>query len=256
MNDEVVGMTCGHCGAQAPIKARFCGGCGRELSPAGKEDMHTDVFKALSPSLSYYFITLILLAAYKFSTIFPEGFEGFLVVCAIEIVMVVGYVWSSRDGSRSIYLPVNLKISVAILTMLGALALSILVTIIANAIQITIQDDVFYDTYLFEDTAYPYLFSVIFICLQPALFEEVAFRGFLFSNVQKLTTPNGAMYVTGFLFGIIHLAFISMLWLVPLGLIFAFLRIRYNTIWYGVIGHFFYNLGVIVLEYTHYLDWR
>ena len=65
-----------------------------------------------------------------------------------------------------------------------------------------------------------------------------------------MTTPTGAVYITAFVFGIIHLAVISMLWLVPLGLIFGMLRAKYNTLWYGVIGHFTYNLGFILLEYA------
>jgi uncharacterized protein len=256
MDDQSTGTTCSRCGVLAVSDARFCGGCGKELSSDSAEAVDADVFKTLSPSLWYFFTMLVLLAVYKFAAIFPDGFEGFILVSVINILLVVAFLWNSPAGSIEIYLPRNLKFSVIILTILGALAGSALVGVIANAIQITIHDDVFYDMYLFEDTAYPYFAAVVFICLQPALFEEAAFRGFIFSNVQTLTSPNQAMYITGFLFGIIHLAFISMLWLVPLGFVFAFLRIRYNTIWYGVIGHFFYNLGVIVLEYTHLLDWR
>ena len=31
---------------------------------------------------------------------------------------------------------------------------------------------------------------------------------------------------------------------------FGMLRAKYNTLWYGVIGHFTYNLGFILLEYA------
>lgn len=138
----------------------------------------------------------------------------------------------------------------AALTIVGALLGSVIISWIANIIQISISDDVFYNPYLFQDTGSPFLLATLFICVQPAIFEEVAFRGFLFTNIQKIASPLGAVYVTSFLFGIIHLAVISLLWLVPIGLAFAFLRLKYNIIWYGVIGHFTYNLGITILEFA------
>jgi membrane protease YdiL (CAAX protease family) len=71
----------------------------------------------------------------------------------------------------------------------------------------------------------------------------------MFNNISHITTARSAIYITGFVFGIIHLAIISLLWLVPIGLIFAWLRWRYNTLWYGIIGHFVYNLCITMIEY-------
>lgn len=43
---------------------------------------------------------------------------------------------------------------------------------------------------------------------------------------------------------------ICMLWLVPGGLIFAFMRMKYNTLWYGIVGHFTYNFVITVLDFS------
>jgi membrane protease YdiL (CAAX protease family) len=135
------------------------------------------------------------------------------------------------------------------LTVACAAVGAIVVTALAEVIEFSIQDDVYYSTYFFEDTSNPFLWAVFFICIQPAVFEEVAFRGFLYSNLEKVTTPNSAIYITAFVFGIIHLSIISMLWLVPLGLIFAYMRMKYNTLWYGIIGHFTYNFVITIIDF-------
>jgi uncharacterized protein len=139
-----------------------------------------------------------------------------------------------------------------LVTIIGAILGSFVVTWVANMINVSINDDVFYDTYLFEDTPFPLLFSVLFIAVQPAIFEEVAFRGFIFNGIKKVTNASGAIYTSAFLFGIMHLQIISLLWLIPIGLVFALLRNKYNTLWYGVVGHFTYNLCITLNEFMHW----
>ncbi|HYF70621.1 MAG TPA: CPBP family intramembrane glutamic endopeptidase [Ohtaekwangia sp.] len=88
-------------------------------------------------------------------------------------------------------------------------------------------------------------------CILPAVFEEVAFRGFMFTNLQAVTNTKSVIYITAFLFGVIHLSFISLLWLIPIGIVFAVLRARYNTLWYGVVGHFTYNFTITLIEFWY-----
>jgi membrane protease YdiL (CAAX protease family) len=143
----------------------------------------------------------------------------------------------------------SVKPGLLLVTVIGAMVGGLVVSVLADFINISISDDIFYSTYLFEDTQYPLLFAVLFIAVQPAIFEEVAFRGFLFNNVSRVTTARGAICITGFVFGIIHLSIISLLWLVPIGLIFAWLRWKHNTLWYGIVGHFVYNFSITMKEY-------
>jgi len=41
----------------------------------------------------------------------------------------------------------------------------------------------------------------------------------------------------------------SLLWLVPIGLAFGYLRDKHNTLWYGMIGHFAYNFSITFFEF-------
>ncbi|HTH58496.1 MAG TPA: CPBP family glutamic-type intramembrane protease [Cyclobacteriaceae bacterium] len=239
---------CPYCDGTVRPTDTFCGHCGKEL----KNDFdgtREDVISQLTPALLYYGMTLILLATFKFTSVFPSGLEGMIGVTIIDVLIVIAFWARNIREINPLFSFAGFDLRVAGLTVLFAIVGSVVVSVVANWINLSIQDDVFYDTYLFQDTRNPFLFSVIFIAVQPAIFEEVAFRGFLFNNVARLSNGESAIFITGFIFGLIHLQFISLFWLVPIGLAFAFLRNKYNTLWYGVIGHFTYNFCITLFEF-------
>jgi uncharacterized protein len=235
---------------------RFCGHCGKEtitvfeIASASKGD----VLQIITPTLGYYFITLLLIATYGLTDAFPEGFEGLAIISVIDILLVIVFWLFYFREMAPLFSLRKVKFGVMGLTIVGAAIAGLVVTALAELIQFSIQDDIFYSTYLFEDTNNPFLWAVLFICVQPAFFEEIAFRGFLYSNLEKVTTAKSAIYITAFIFGIIHLAIISMLWLVPAGLIFAFMRMKYHTLWYGIVGHFTYNFVITVIDFSGLLE--
>ena len=231
---------------------RFCGHCGIEIdntpgiAPAAKDD----VLKMLTPTLAFYFTTLVLIATYGLTDVFPEGFEGLVIITVLDIILVITFCGFYLKELMPLLALRDVKISVMVLTVVGSAIAGVFVTGLAEVIQFSIQDDIFYSTYLFEDTSYPLMWAVLFICVQPALFEEVAFRGFLYSNLERVTSAKSAIYISAFIFGIIHLAVISLLWLVPGGLIFAFMRMKYKTLWYGIVGHFTYNFVITLIDFS------
>jgi uncharacterized protein len=244
----IIQPTCSRCGNVVREHDTFCGSCGSEVKMAVKAE-RVDVFESLSVTLLYYFITIILLIIYKLTPAFEDGFNGMVLISVIDIGIVIAFwIYCARDLAPLFSLS-KIKGNILGLTILGAIAGAFVISFIGSLIDLSINDDVFYDVYMFEDTSSPLLFAILFICVQPAIFEEVAFRGFMFSNLQRVATPTSAIYITAFLFGIMHLAIISLLWLIPIGLVFAFLRVKFNTLWYGIIGHFVYNATITLIEF-------
>ena len=182
---------------------RFCGHCGKELAIVSEHvpAVKGDVLQKLTPTLAYYFITLLLVATYGLTDVFPEGFEGLIIISVIDIVFVLIFWGFYIKEVSPLFSMRNIKLGVMGLTVAGAAIAGVLVTGLAEVIEFSIQDDIFYSTYLFEDTSHPFLWAILFICVQPALFEEVAFRGFLYSNLEQVTSAQGAIYITAFIFG-------------------------------------------------------
>lgn len=240
---------CPSCNEIVQEQDQFCGHCGKGIDITSVAPIHEDVFSTLSPTLLYYFITLILLGVFKFTPVFSDGFEGMLMITILDALLVLAFCVYYFAELKSLYSFSQVKPNIVLLTICGAVVGSVVVSNLADFINISISDDVFYDIYLFEDTGYPFFFAVLFIAVFPAIFEEVAFRGFMYTNIAQATTGKATIYITGFIFGIIHLSFISLLWLVPIGLVFGWLRFRYNTLWYGMIGHFTYNLCIVLIDF-------
>lgn len=191
---------------------------------------------------------LALLSVYKFTDVFPEGLQGQVIADVVVSALVVLFATLQRKELVALLSFRGVRFEILAITVVGALFLSIIVDAVANFINVSISDDIFYSTALFADTRYPLLFATLIIAVQPAIFEELAFRGMVFGALRNISKGGTALYVSSILFAIIHLQVISLLWLVPLGLALGYLREKYNTLWYGIAGHFAYNFALIYNE--------
>ncbi|TXH24623.1 MAG: hypothetical protein E6Q96_10105, partial [Cyclobacteriaceae bacterium] len=197
MQSEEINTTvipCPHCAEAIDRADVFCGSCGKEI--ISSEDTNSEeVFSRLAPTLLYYFITLILLTIYKFTEVFPQGFDGLLIVSALDIIIVFVFWLNNHVEVGLLFRLRGLRLRVMMLTVAGAIIGSAVVSVIADFINHSIQDDVFYSTSYFAETSYPLLFATLLIAVQPAIFEEVAFRGFLFNNLKEIAGTNSAVYI-------------------------------------------------------------
>jgi membrane protease YdiL (CAAX protease family) len=89
---------------------------------------------------------------------------------------------------------------------------------------------------------------IFFVAAMPALFEELGYRGFLLQKLLLTVDKKQAIFISAFLFAIMHMSFISLFWLIPFALLLAYVRIKENTLWYGVCIHFTFNFTVCVME--------
>ncbi len=241
-------ITCSHCNTQVSSTDRYCGFCGSEIG-ASTDSAADQKIESLKPSGLYYLITALLLAVYKFTEVFPSGFEGNLIISVVDAVLVTGFAWYFRREIAGLLWPVRFNVTTVGLIVAAALIGAVFVDAFAELIERSAFGEGLYSTYEFEDTASPLLWAVIFTCAFPAVFEELAFRGFILNAIANLTSRDAAIYVSSFLFGIMHFAILSLFWLIPLGIAFAWLRFRYKTLWYGMIAHFCYNLFITLIAF-------
>lgn len=90
---------------------------------------------------------------------------------------------------------------------------------------------------------------VFFVCLMPAVWEEVAFRGLILGRLQEVVHTREAVVLTSVLFAVIHAAPLSWGYLFLLGAVMGVLRLYGRSLWPAAVFHFLHNLAVILLEF-------
>jgi len=88
---------------------------------------------------------------------------------------------------------------------------------------------------------------ILFICIFPAVLEEIAFRGLLQHWLQVAIKPWKAMMVASVMFALLHFSFISFPYLVLAGMLMGWTKWKTGSLYPSMLIHFLHNL--IVLEF-------
>ncbi|MCX6286943.1 MAG: CPBP family intramembrane metalloprotease [Bacteroidetes bacterium] len=106
------------------------------------------------------------------------------------------------------------------------------------------------DTFLSGKSFSNFLFNIFMIGILPAVGEEFMFRGLLQKLLKGwLKNIHLAIFITGFLFGLMHLQFYGLLPRMILGVIFGYLFYWSGSIWVPVFAHFINNSAAIIISY-------
>ena len=107
--------------------------------------------------------------------------------------------------------------------------------------------DITYSSIFFAD-GYGWSWIVLLICVQPAVIEELAFRGILLSTMSDLMKPAEAVAVSAIAFAIMHFSLASLVPFALLGMYFGWMRLRSGSLWPAMIAHFAHNFLIIADE--------
>jgi membrane protease YdiL (CAAX protease family) len=244
-NTNVDEKNCPKCKSLVAVHVKYCTHCGEQQH---KEDTVTILRQHLYPSLIYYFIILLVFLTIGNVTILGE-LESYIWADIIFSALTVSYFIFYFNDLKKLYTWKGIQWKVLFLVSIFSVLFSIGVYYTADYINLSLLgiETMNYHE-VFKDTSFPIFFSFVSVAVQPAILEEAAFRGFIQSNLQKLTSPLAAILVSGIMFGVMHLSIISLFWLVPLGIAYAWLRNRYQVMWYGMLAHFLHNSIILILE--------
>ncbi|MCA9044844.1 MAG: CPBP family intramembrane metalloprotease [Planctomycetaceae bacterium] len=92
-----------------------------------------------------------------------------------------------------------------------------------------------------QSSQVPVWLSLVAFAVAPAFCEELAFRGFILSGLQKSRNKWVPIIVSAVLFGMIHLIPKQIFNASLLGLVLGLLAVRSRSLWPGVIFHLIYN---------------
>ena len=237
---------CDECGSPVTDHHRYCYNCGAYL---GSQAVTINIFNntALRRVFIFYFLYLFICLLVKHTSWFNSYDELFWVEVVLAAITMF-FAWKNRVHILPILRFNNFKWPVLLAVITIAFGASLLVSFSVREVNITFFDSEvsYYDAYKLY--YFPIVLMIYSIAILPAFFEELAFRGVMYNYCREFLDERLVVSVTAFLFAIMHLSLISLVWLIPFGFFIGHLRRRYNTLWYGVVFHFIFNLTACLLD--------
>ncbi len=239
--------TCKRCHSTHEVDVKFCTQCGAELrrNKLGDRDKNiTLVISFYVAFLVFAVISYFVLLEYPNNIYVDLGVEiGFaalvLIFCSLDFNKI-------RALYRLPKLNWKLWVFTIVFPVFSALFVNFFVDTVNNWLAVENNSNYYLEYFYYEN---PLLWSFIFVAVFPPIFEELAFRGFLFNILKRISSDRLTIIATAFLFALVHFSFLSFLWIFPFGLVLGYLRSKYETIWLGVIIHFIHNLIIVVFDY-------
>jgi len=242
---DIPEKTCINCGTKLSIEARFCNNCG--FTQLISQTYSSNWQRTLTGLLCFFGLLVIICLVGNFSGDIDIDF-----LLLMDLLFIVITVTGAAIMWNDIKPFLHWK-KFNILKVTGYILLSVSLAVVVNIIVDWLNKSMFgvevYYYQAFEHLKYAKLITILMIAVQPALFEELAFRGVIQSGLSKIIETQQAIYLTAFLFAIIHMSFISLFWLIPFAILLSYVRNKENTLWYGVLMHFFFNATACFLEF-------
>jgi membrane protease YdiL (CAAX protease family) len=237
---------CSECDATVKGYQRFCHNCGAYLR-GDTERISIFNNSSLQTAFFFFIIYLFVCLTVKYTNWFSSYDSLFWIEIFLAVVTTI-FVWKNISTLKHVLRFNNFKWSTLLMLIAGAVIFSMLINVFITEINITIFNSRInlYQPYRIYE--FPVLIMFYSIALMPAIFEELAFRGVLYNYLKTFLDERLVVMVTGFAFAAIHLSFFSLVWLVPFGIFIGALRRKYNTIWYGVIFHFTFNITACIFD--------
>lgn len=103
-------------------------------------------------------------------------------------------------------------------------------------------------------TAYPFWQAILANALLVPIMEEVLFRGYIFSRLEKAMPSIVAALISSVVFGICHGGLVWAIWAFLLGMFICVVRIKSRSIVPGIIIHIIMNTYAMVVSYFPVLE--
>lgn len=245
--------SCPYCRAEVQAHDIYCPSCGRQQPSHLKQKKRQG--RSLRSFLLFYFlltIPLLLMRLPIFEDLWEIDVEGEITVdLAFEAYMIVLIsVFTALNWKRMAPLLSfrRVKLPMLGLVIVMALAYALFVYYSTSALMDAAEFDGSSLTYLQDKSLSVFIVLIVMMAVVPGIFEELAFRGFLLTQVQNYVSYTAAALVTSMLFFFIHFAFLSFFWMLPFALGMCYLRLRTGTLWYGMFWHFLHNATVTLMS--------
>ncbi|MFT6715886.1 MAG: membrane protease YdiL (CAAX protease family) [Saprospiraceae bacterium] len=233
---------CKQCGSALSKTAKFCVVCGSKVTLV-LDSSKKDIWKFL---LSFFVVLLYIVIAPNL------GESSYGQVLIVDVAFFSLIILISRFFKKEL-LPFVKAPSFKLKTLFKYLGIQALLTTCVFVFSDLLTDLFSLEAYsyvgIYHGSSAPLMLSLLSIAVFPAITEEIAFRGIFFGQLNKLTSSQSTIMITGLVFAFVHFSVLSFLWLIPIGLFYGWIRDKEKTIWYGVLLHFLHNATVVLFEF-------
>lgn len=239
-------MTCVHCNTELADDSKFCRYCGASQVVITENDQsRSNVLTILG---LFYGLEMLLCLLIQFVDAL-QRLRYYILFDILTTVITLAFVAVSFRHIKYALKWNNFSIKKLLIYMVIAVLFSIIVQFFVGMLNRNLFEEEYYYYFTFSRTSYPMLFMLLMIAVQPALVEELGFRGLIMSQLGRILDSKQVIFISAFVFALIHLSIFSMLWIMPFAIFLGYVKEKENTIWYGVVIHFMFNATACIFEF-------
>ena len=246
---------CSYCGEPLDQRVYFCLRCAKphkhpdSLLPASLptyEDNETKLRTKAGPAWTVYFVYLSVIAIGSFISFEfwdEEGMEPFFLIVELSLlvttlIFVIRFWGDVRPliARPGIFHPAA-WIGLALLAPLLLLNYGY-----HNLLMewLAIEEDDYME--YFRSSWGP----ILFICIMPAIVEELGFRGIIQHQFEKVVSPKVAIFAASVAFSAAHFNMLSAPYLVLVGILLGWMKWKTGSIYPSMVAHFLHNYIVVI----------
>ena len=87
------------------------------------------------------------------------------------------------------------------------------------------------------------------------IMEELVFRGIVFGNLRKIMSTGTAIFLSAFLFGIVHFNIVQFIYAFLLGIVLALFMYKSGHMYAAMVGHIAANAFAVLRTECNILTW-
>lgn len=243
-------MNCPHCFNLMNEDDKFCSKCGKKPAVINHGNEKRSINLILYFYLSYLGYAVISFFLYEENSSFLTN----LIIEISFILLTLIFSFTDREKIYRLYNIADINWKGILFSILFPVCSALLVYYCVNWLNLLLFEEEFNSFYEYINYENSFFWAFIFIVIVAPVFEELAFRGFLFNQLRNVSNPTVTILATAILFALIHFSYLSFIWIFPFGIILGYLRHKYNSLWLSMLVHFIHNLIVLLLDYHNYTN--
>ncbi len=240
----------------------------KEKNYSGRRNYVPDIkWNAIDAAIALAFLAVVLVAVYFGSAKLIEVYGGerffnssnisnisFSILYGIQVLLMLGVVWffaifRRKSGLRDLglrYYSIWKTVWYSFISLLFILLISLAYVYLMNSLFGIEAPSSKIDTLVRNRSISGNILLVVTVVIAP-LSEEIFFRGFLYSAFKKSWGINAALFLSSFLFALVHLELYSFIPLMIIGWLLAYLFEKTKSLMTPIFLHGIYNLILILI---------